>query len=102
MYTLFYFLRFKFQFIELTLEMQNEECKMQNCCIFFENDFNQSAKPTHLFCILHSAFCIRAAQLPDKHQFESSGRKSTGGDTNAYIEPRRFYVCVCILLRSVR
>ena len=50
--------------------MQNEKCKMQNYCIFFENDFNQSAKPTPLFCILHSAFCIRAVQLPDKHQFE--------------------------------
>jgi hypothetical protein len=29
----------KFQFVELTLEMQNEECKMQNCGIFFENDY---------------------------------------------------------------
>jgi len=37
---------FKFQFVELTLKMQNEKCKMQNYCIFFENDFNQSAKPT--------------------------------------------------------
>jgi len=28
----------KLQFAELTLEMQNEECKIQNECIFYEND----------------------------------------------------------------
>ncbi len=28
----------KLQFIELTLEMQNSECKMQNCGIQTEND----------------------------------------------------------------
>jgi len=33
-------LYFKLQFVELTLEMQNSECKMQNCCIFFENNSN--------------------------------------------------------------
>ena len=57
------------QFIELLLEMQNEECAVQNECIFFENDFNQSAKPTPLFYILHSAFCIAQPKLRDKLQF---------------------------------
>ena len=61
----------KFQFIELLLEMQNEECRMQNECIFFENDFNKSAKPTPLFYILHSAFCIAQPKLRDKLQFET-------------------------------
>ena len=59
----------KFQFIELLLEMQNEECAVQNECIFFENDFNQSAKPTPLFYILHSAFCIAQPKLRDKLEF---------------------------------
>ena len=57
------------EFIELLLEMQNEECRMQNECIFFENDFNQSAKPTPLFYILHSAFCIAQPKLRGKLQF---------------------------------
>ena len=32
------FLLCKFQFVELALEMQNEKCKMQNCCISSGND----------------------------------------------------------------
>jgi len=54
-------LDFKFQFVELALEMQNEKCKMQNCGISSGNDLNPSAKPTQSFYILHSVFCIRAA-----------------------------------------
>ena len=62
--------RFKLGFIELLLEMQNEECRMQNECIFSENGFNKSAEPTPLFYILHSAFCIAQPKLRGKLQFE--------------------------------
>ena len=58
------------EFIELLLEMQNEECRMQNECIFSENGFNKSAEPTPLFYILHSAFCIAQLRLRGKLKFE--------------------------------
>ena len=59
--------------------MQNEECAVQNECIFFENDFNKSAKPTPLFYILHSAFCIAQPKLRDKLKFELQKRYRAGG-----------------------
>ena len=42
-------------FVELTLEMQNSKCNVQNCGISCGNDFNLSAKPTQSFCILRVA-----------------------------------------------
>ena len=59
-----YFLRFKFQFIALSCEMQNSKCKVQNCGVSFGNNLKISAKPIPSFCILHSAFCI--GQRPQK------------------------------------
>ena len=57
------------KFPELTLGMQNSECRMQNEGISFGNEFNLSAKPTQSFCIQHFAFCIWQHKLPDKLKF---------------------------------
>ena len=65
----------KLQFIALACEMQNAECRMQNECVFYENNLNCALCAHHhsAFCILNFAF--RSFSCPLNYNLNGSTRK---------------------------